>query len=104
VILTILVKGGDNVIKADLVDKVAEKSGLTKKDSLKAIDAVFEAITGALVAGDKVQLVGFGTFETKEREARKGINPRTREEIDIPAKRVPTFRAGRVLRDAVEKA
>ncbi len=92
------------MIKADLVDKVAEKSGLTKKDSLKAIDAVFEAITGALVAGDKVQLVGFGTFETKEREARKGINPRTREEIDIPAKRVPTFRAGRVLRDAVEKA
>ena len=95
-------KGGESMIKADLVDKVAEKSGLTKKDSSKAVDAVFAAITEALSSGDKVQLVGFGTFETRKREARKGINPRTREELDIPAKIVPVFRPGRALRDSVE--
>ena len=87
--------------KADLVAAVAEKAGISKKDSEKAVNAAFDAITAALVAGDKVQLVGFGAFETKERGARVG--PKTKEEIQIPASRVPAFKAGKALKDAVAK-
>jgi DNA-binding protein HU-beta len=89
--------------KAELVAAVAEKTALSKKDSEKAVNAAFEAITEALVAGGKVQLVGFGSFETKERSARVGRNPRTKEEIQIPASRVPAFKAGKALKDAVAK-
>ena len=81
----------------------AEKAGISKKDSEKAVNAAFDAITEALVAGDKVQLVGFGAFETKERSARVGRNPKTKEEIQIPASRVPAFKAGKALKDAVAK-
>ena len=89
--------------KADLVAAVAEKAGISKKDSEKAVNAAFDAITAALVAGDKVQLVGFGAFETKERSARVGRNPKTKEEIQIPASRVPVFKAGKALKDVVAK-
>ena len=89
--------------KADLVAAVAEKAGISKKDSEKAVNAAFDAITEALVAGDKVQLVGFGAFETKERSARVGRNPKTKEEIQIPASRVPVFKAGKALKDVVAK-
>ena len=89
--------------KAELVTAVAEKAGLSKKDSEKAINAAFDAITDALVAGDKVQLVGFGAFEVKERNARVGRNPKTNEEIQIPASRVASFKVGKALKDAVAK-
>ena len=89
--------------KAELVAAVAEKTALSKKDSEKAVNAAFETISAALVKGDKVQLVGFGSFETKERNARIGRNPRTKKEIQIPASRVPTFKAGKALKDVVAK-
>lgn len=89
--------------KAELVAAVAEKAALSKKDSEKAVNAAFEAITAAMAAGDKVQLVGFGAFEVKERNARVGRNPRTKEEIQIPASCVPVFKAGKALKDAVAK-
>lgn len=89
--------------KAELVASVAEKTALSKKDSEKAVNAAFEAITAALVGGDKVQLVGFGAFEVKERNARVGRNPKTKEEIQIPASRVPVFKAGKALKDVVAK-
>ena len=89
--------------KAELVAAVAEKTALSKKDSEKAVNAAFEAITAALVGGDKVQLVGFGAFEVKERNARVGRNPKTKEEIHIPASRVPVFKAGKALKDVVAK-
>ena len=89
--------------KAELVAAVAEKTALSKKDSEKAVNAAFEAITAALVGGDKVQLVGFGAFEVKERNARVGRNPKTKEEIQIPASRVPAFKAGKALKDAIAK-
>ena len=89
--------------KAELVALVATKAELSKKDSEKAVNAVVEAITEALVKGEKVQLVGFGTFEVKERNERKGINPRTKEEITIAATKAPVFKAGKALKDAVAK-
>lgn len=89
--------------KTELIAAVAEKAGMSKKDSEKAVNAVFESITVALTEGDKVQLVGFGTFEVKERGARVGRNPRTKEEIEIPASRVPAFKVGKALKDAVAK-
>ncbi len=89
--------------KADLINAVAEKTGFSKKDSGKAVDAVFESITDALAGGEKVQLVGFGTFEVKNRAARKGRNPRTKEEITIPASKLPSFKAGKALKDSVSK-
>ena len=89
--------------KAELVAAVAEKAGLSKKDSEKAINAAFESITAALVGGEKVQLVGFGAFDVKERGARVGRNPQTKEEITIPATRVATFKVGKALTDAVAK-
>ena len=89
--------------KAELITAVAEKAGLSKKDSEKAINAAFDTITETLVAGDKVQLVGFGAFEVKERGARIGRNPKTKEEIQIPASRVASFKVGKALKDAVSK-
>ena len=89
--------------KAELVAAVAEKAGLSKKDSEKAINAAFDAITASLVAGEKVQLVGFGAFEVKERGERVGRNPQTKEEITIPASRVASFKVGKALKDAVAK-
>ena len=89
--------------KTELVAAVAEMIGASKKDSEKAVNAVFEAITKALVAGDKVSLVGFGAFEVKERPARTGRNPRTKTEITIPASRSASFKAGKALKDAVNK-
>ena len=89
--------------KADLVSSVAEKTELTKKDAEKAVNAIFQSIEESLAKGDKVQLVGFGTFETKERAARIGRNPRTGEEIKIPATKVPGFKAGKALKESVSK-
>ena len=89
--------------KAELVAAVAEKTALSKKDSEKAVNAAFEAITAALVGGDKVQLVGFGTFEVKERAAHQGINPSTKEPMQIPASKSPVFKSGKQLKDAVNK-
>ena len=89
--------------KAELITAVAEKTELTKKDSEKAVSAVFEAITDTLKNGDKVSLVGFGTFEVKERAAKEGINPRTKEKMPIPASKRPAFKAGKALKDAVSK-
>ena len=89
--------------KVGLIAEIAEKSGLSKKDAEKALAATVEAITEAVVKGDKVQLVGFGSFEAKQREARTGRNPKTKEAIEIPATRVPAFKAGRALKDAVAK-
>ena len=89
--------------KTELVEAVAEKAALSKKDAEKAINAVIDAVTDALVAGDKVQLVGFGTFEVRAREARTGKNPRTGEAIKIEASKAPAFKAGRGLKDAVNK-
>ncbi|MFZ5639760.1 MAG: HU family DNA-binding protein [Bacillota bacterium] len=87
--------------KQDLVSSVAEKAELTKKDAEKAVSAVFASIEGALAKGDKVQLVGFGTFEVRKRAARKGRNPQTGKEIQIAAAKVPAFKAGKALKDAV---
>ena len=89
--------------KAELIAAVAEVAGLNKKDSEKAVNATFDAITAALEAGEKVSLVGFGAFDVKERAARMGRNPRTKEEVEIPASRVPQFTAGKALKDAVAK-
>lgn len=89
--------------KAELISSVAEKTQLTKKDAEKAVTAVFESVSEALSSGDKVQLVGFGTFETRERASRKGRNPQTGEEITIAATKVPVFKAGKALKDAVVK-
>ena len=87
--------------KTELVAAVAEKTGLSKKDSEKAVNAAFDSITEALAAGEKVQLVGFGAFEIKERNARVGRNPKTKETIEIPASKYPVFKAGKVLKDKV---
>ena len=87
--------------KAELVSEVAAKSGLSKKDSEKAIAGVIEAITETLAKGESIQLVGFGTFEVRDRAARSGINPQTKKKLQIPATKVPAFKAGRGLKDAV---
>lgn len=88
--------------KADLINSVAERAEMTKKDAEKAVNAVFSAIEEALAQGEKVQLVGFGTFEVRERAARTGRNPQTGEEIQIAATKVPAFRAGKALKEAIE--
>ncbi|WP_284141285.1 MULTISPECIES: HU family DNA-binding protein [unclassified Virgibacillus] len=88
--------------KTDLVNVVAEKSELSKKDAAKAVDAVFEAVMDSLKKGEKVQLIGFGNFEVRERSARKGRNPQTGEEIEIPASKVPAFKPGKALKDSVK--
>ena len=89
--------------KTELISEVAKKCGMSKKDAEKAINATVDTITDALCAGDKVQLVGFGGFETKTREARMGRNPKTKEAIEIPAATVPVFKAGKALKDKVAK-
>ena len=87
--------------KTELIAEVALKAGLSKKDAEKALNATLDTVAAALAAGDKVQLVGFGGFETKKREARVGRNPKTKEAIEIPASRVPVFKAGKALKDKV---
>ena len=89
--------------KVELIAAVAEKSGITKKDAERVVNATIETITASLLKGDKVQLSGFGIFEVKAREARVGRNPRTKEEIQIPATRIPAFKASKTLKDAVSK-
>lgn len=87
--------------KAELVAAIADKTSFTKKDSETALKAVIESVTEALVKGDKVQIVGFGSFEVKERAAHEGHNPQTNKKMMIPASKKPTFRAGKALKDAV---
>lgn len=89
--------------KGELVSSVAASAGLTKKDAEKAVAAVIDSITDALTKGDKVQLVGFGTFEVRARAARTGHNPKTNQAISIPASKVPAFKAGKALKDTVKK-
>lgn len=88
--------------KADLIDGVAAKSGLTKKDATAAVEGLFEVVTDYLAEGERVQVIGFGTFEVRDRAARKGRNPQTGEEIQIPATKVPAFKPGKGLKDAVK--
>lgn len=88
--------------KADLIDGVASKSGLTKKDATAAVEALFEVVTETLAEGERVQVIGFGSFEVRDRAARKGRNPQTGEEIEIPATKVPAFKAGKGLKDSVK--
>ena len=88
--------------KAELIQAIAEKSGLTKKDAEKALAATIEAVTAAMKAGDKVALVGFGTFAVKKRAARTGKNPKTGATIKIPAAKVPAFAAGKALKEAIQ--
>jgi len=90
--------------KSDLVAVVADKLGATKRDAEASLNAVVEAITESLVKGEKIQLVGFGSFEVRKRAARKGRNPQTKEEIKIPASKAPVFKAGRAFKDAVNNA
>ncbi len=87
--------------KAELIAAVAEKCEMSKTNSEKCVNAVIESITQALKSGEKVQLMGFGTFEVKQRAARKGHNPMTKQEIDIPASKAPVFKAGKQLKDSV---
>ena len=89
--------------KAELVEALAKKTGATKKASEASLNAFVEAVTGALKKGDKVQLVGFGTFEVRKRAARKGRNPQNGQEIKIPASKAPAFKAGKALKDVVNK-
>ncbi len=88
--------------KSDLIQAVAENSGLTTKESSSAVDAILEAISESLAKGDKVQLIGFGTFEVRNRQAREGRNPATGEAIKIEASKVPAFKAGKPLKDMVK--
>jgi len=90
--------------KAELVDQVASKTSLSKKDAATAIDAIFESIQEALARGEKVQLVGFGSFEVRERAARVGRNPQTGKTMEIRARRVPVFRPGKALKDSIVDA
>ena len=89
--------------KTELISAAAESTGLTKKDTERVINAAIDSVTAALVKGDKVQISGFGSFETKVREAHVGRNPRTKEAIEIPATRVPVFKASKALKDIVSK-
>ena len=89
--------------KTDLIAKIAKSADLTKKDAEKALNAFVDSVESALKAGDKVQLVGFGSFEVRARAARKGRNPQTKQEITIPASKVPVFKAGKAFKDAVAK-
>lgn len=89
--------------KAELIAAIAEKAGMTKKDADAALSATIDTITDTLAKGDKIQLVGFGTFEVRERAAREGINPQSKQKITIAATKVPAFKAGRALKDAVAK-
>ncbi|MDC7783988.1 HU family DNA-binding protein [Priestia megaterium] len=88
--------------KAELIDAVATKSELTKQDSRKAVDALFETISNTLAKEEKIQLIGFGTFEVRERSERTGRNPQTGEEMTIPASKVPAFKPGKELKEAIK--
>ena len=98
-----LIGGNFKMNKADLVAAVAAKTGDTKKNAEAAVNAFVDVVTESLKKGDKVQLVGFGSFEVRKRAARKGRNPQTREEIKIPASKAPVFKAGKALKDLVNK-
>ncbi len=87
--------------KSELITSISEKAGITKKDSEKALTAFIDSVTEALSSGEKVQLVGFGTFEVRERAERTGVNPRTQEKIIISASKVPAFKAGSALKEAI---
>nr|WP_276576552.1 HU family DNA-binding protein [Caldicoprobacter algeriensis] len=100
--IRIYFKEGSYMNKAELIAAVAERSELTKKEAESAINALISVITEALARNEKVQLVGFGTFEVRERAERKGRNPQTKEEIIIPASKAPVFKAGKALKDAVQ--
>ena len=89
--------------KTELIAAVASKAGLSKKDAERVVNATLETITESLVKGDKVNISGFGIFEVKNREARVGRNPRTKETIQIPAAKLPAFKASKTLKDAVSK-
>ena len=89
--------------KTELIAAIAEKAGLTKKDAERVLNATVDSISGALAAGDRVQVSGFGIFEVKTREARVGRNPRTKQTIEIPATRLPAFKASKTLKDTVAK-
>jgi len=88
--------------KAELIEEVSNKTELTKKDTRNIVDAVTETISQTLSKGERITLVGFGTFQVIERKARRGVNPRTKESIQIPAKKVPKFKTGRNLREVVK--
>jgi DNA-binding protein HU-beta len=88
--------------KADLISSMAEKCGCTKKDAEKALAAFLTSVTDALASGDKVQIVGFGTFEVRDRKEKESINPKTKEKIIVPAKKAPAFKPGKAFKDAVE--
>ncbi|KLV29172.1 MULTISPECIES: HU family DNA-binding protein [Priestia] len=88
--------------KAEFIEAVASKSELTKQDTKKAVDALFETISTTLAKGEKIQLVGLGTFEVRERSERTGRNPQTGEEMTIPATKVPGFKAGKEFKEAVK--
>ena len=88
--------------RQDLINKIAKEAEVTKKSADSALNAVIEGVTGALAKGDKVSLVGFGTFMARERGARTGVNPQTGEKIQIPARTVPVFKAGKKLKEAVK--
>jgi DNA-binding protein HU-beta len=90
--------------KPELVSSIAEKGEFAKKDAEKALDAVIGSITDALKKGEKVQIVGFGTFEVRDKAARETINPRTKEKVKVPAKKSPAFKAGKTLKEAVNTA
>jgi DNA-binding protein HU-beta len=89
--------------KTDLISKIAETSGLSKKDSEKALEATLDSVTRALSAGDKVQIVGFGIFDVKQRAPRIGRNPKTKEAINIPETKIPQFKPGKALREIIAK-
>ncbi len=89
--------------KTELIAAAAEKAGLTKKDTERALNAALDTILAQMAAGDKVQLAGFGIFETKERQARTGRNPHTKEAIEIPAATVPVFKASKAMKDQIAK-
>lgn len=89
--------------KTELVAALAKKTGLTVKDSGAAVNGLIDILTNTLADGDSISLIGFGTFEVRDRAARQGLNPRTKEKIEIPACKVPSFKAGKGLKDAVNK-
>jgi DNA-binding protein HU-beta len=97
------VKGGKIVTKAELIEKIAAGAGLSKADASRALDSTLDAIKASLKKGQKVTLVGFGTYSVSKRKARKGRNPRTGEVINIPAAKTPKFTSGKALKDALKK-
>ena len=88
--------------REELITKIAENAEISKKSATQALNAVIEGIMGALEKGDKVTLVGFGTFQVSERKERQGVNPQTKQKLTIPARKVPVFKAGKKLKDAVK--